>query len=1094
MATKKINTKAPSGLSIARSNLTYTFSWKIADKDYKDGQLLQYRTNGAEWTDVTVGNATTKKSITLISTDYYPTTTVRLKELTFRVRGKRKTYTETHGDETTTYKPDWSDWSTKTLTFGEPEKATLEATLDSSNKTIFSWNIKTTAKDNKPFTNAQWQTIRVKDSKVTDGSTLKWTSSNAGWDTGTGTATDSETVTENSTLLINASYTRWFRVRSRGPRGFSDWRYAKHIYSYPYKAIISSAKATVKNSTTTITVKWTVASNAAHPIDSTTVEYLIATPAASLAVPAGATWTSGISSNDTTGTDAAKFNIGSVIGLDKCLWVRVATQHDSNIIYSSPKLVLCGALTAPTNLSVSADNQTYLATVAATNNSAVPDSRLAILFTKKGWAKPLCLGYIAHGDASATVQCPSWTNNSDISFAVYAFQGSVSRILKNSVYRYAVNANMISDTLDDGGDVPSAPKSVTATVADGKDNEVILTWDWSWKDADSAEISWSQNPDAWESTDPPKTYSISNISAGQWRVSGLQTGVKWYFRVRLAIDSNLTLSYGPYSNAAEVDLSSAPEAPVLLLSQAAAPKNSTITASWGYVSTDSTSQAYAEICKATISGGVVTYGAVVAHCTTAQHIDLKLKGSGWVTGTTYHLCVRVTSNSGRVSDWSEPVPITVADAVSCTITQTSLSSSSVVIDYNPTATPTITSGTADSVEVNAETFAQELSYTPDTYSFSYAHQTGVWTYGGSTIDPDDYGLSITGATTDVDVDVVLTTNPSTVTETLLTGMPLTVTATGAGTGGTTTVVIERAEEYHVIRPDDSMKDGYEGETIAIKSQDGESQIMVKGSELIGALDDGARYRMIVSVQDKFGQSASASVEFLVAWSHQALVPDATVAIEGLIAKITPTAPVGVGQHDVCDIYRLSADRPELIIKDAEWGTAYVDPYPALGETAGHRVVLRTYNGDYITAGNQPAWTDVYTVLDEYSIIIDFDGYQLILPYDITLSNKWNKDFKVTNYLGGSQQGDWNPAVTRTATYNFILMADEDAEIIDGMRALADYSGICHVRTPEGSSYAADVQVNESKEYRLSDKASYTLTVTRVDPEKLDGVTYEEWTS
>jgi hypothetical protein len=54
----------------------------------------------------------------------------------------------------------------------------------------------------------------------------------------------------------------------------------------------------------------------------------------------------------------------------------------------------------------------------------------------------------------------------------------------------------------------------------------------------------------------------------------------------------------------------------------------------------------------------------------------------------------------------------------------------------------------------------------------------------------------------------------------LTALPLTATVTGSGTGGTTTLVIERAEDYHIDRPDEQDFNGFEGETILLFSQTG----------------------------------------------------------------------------------------------------------------------------------------------------------------------------------------------------------------------------------------------------------------------------------
>lgn len=90
------------------------------------------------------------------------------------------------------------------------------------------------------------------------------------------------------------------------------------------------------------------------------------------------------------------------------------------------------------------------------------------------------------------------------------------------------------------------------------------------------------------------------------------------------------------------------------------------------------------------------------------------------------------------------------------------------------------------------------------------------------------------------------------------------------------------------------------------------------------------------------------------------------------------------------------------------------------------------------------------------------------------------------------QGDWNPAVSRTGSMNTVVYAD-DQETIDTMRRLAEHAGICHVRTTDGSSYAADVQVSESWSQQNSHRlVSFSLSITKVDPESYDGMIYNEW--
>ena len=333
----------------------------------------------------------------------------------------------------------------------------------------------------------------------------------------------------------------------------------------------------------------------------------------------------------------------------------------------------------------------------------------------------------------------------------------------------------------------------------------------------------------------------------------------------------------------------------------------------------------------------------------------------------------------------------------------------------------------------------------------------------------------------------------------LTALPLTATVTGAGTGGTTTLVIERAEDYHMDRPDEQDFNGFEGETILLFSQTGEDPITIHREDLIGSLDDGAQYRLVATVQDSLGQSSSARIDFEVHWSHQAVIPEGTAAISGTVAFITPIAPEGFVEGDTCDIYRLSADRPELIVSGGAFGVTYVDPYPAIGEFGGHRIVYRTADGDYITAENEIAWLDITAedgdALNIVYSLIDFEGEQIEFYYDVTHSNTWEKDFKETRYLGGSVTGDWNKAIGRTASLKGSTITIKDQDTMRKFRRLAAYPGICHIRTVDGSSFKCDIQVSEDRRYDSNTiRAEYSLSVTRVDPEELDGLTYAEWIS
>ncbi len=337
-------------------------------------------------------------------------------------------------------------------------------------------------------------------------------------------------------------------------------------------------------------------------------------------------------------------------------------------------------------------------------------------------------------------------------------------------------------------------------------------------------------------------------------------------------------------------------------------------------------------------------------------------------------------------------------------------------------------------------------------------------------------------------DALVTTVTTSLTNGKLTTMPLTFSAAGAGLGGKTIVSIIRDGSYVAGRPDESKSDGFDGETIFTKSYTGNvTNANITVEDLIGKLDEGCDYKLVIVISDNLGQTVTDETRFTVEWNHQPEIPSASVIVDGRVCKITPIAPESAAQTDTCDIYRLSNDKPVLIIKGAAYGETYVDPYPASG--GGYRIVDITANGDYI-GDIYPAWVDYEHGLTFADMIFEADGTEISLSYNITLQSSWKKDFERTVYLNGDTQGDWNPGVTRDSSYTAVILKG-DNEQMKLIRDLAEMSGVCHVRTPEGSSFAANVDVSESGSYD-SLLISYGISVQRIDPEGLDGMTLAEW--
>lgn len=542
---------------------------------------------------------------------------------------------------------------------------------------------------------------------------------------------------------------------------------------------------------------------------------------------------------------------------------------------------------------------------------------------------------------------------------------------------------------------------------------------------------------------------------------------------------------------------------------------------------------------------------------TAQQITFVPSELNLKLGETYNFVLRLTAKSSAVSEWSKSVQLEIAEPLEPPIISASAQfvpetisdvifgdTFSLTNDVSISSEKSYYTLTGAEVDDPAES-ELDLYYEKSNGVYSKTQDTSI--VSGKTYYYIHEEMVIDPVVEDIGSYYELDYTTSTRAVLSLKSLPIVLNVTGAGSSGVTIITIERSGDFFTDKPDESIESGYDEEIVAMLRIQGEGQIAIdRDNGLMGYLDDGASYRLVATIIDENGQTATedhmrASVtsetfsdiksilcirsvekpyvyvsvenetfdseavyyytnEFTVSWAHQPIEPIAVVEIdeEHLAAKITADIPNDYTPEDgdSIDIYRLSVDKPQLIVSNGLVGITYVDPYPAFGEFGGHRVVYKTVNGDYITENKTFSWVDLGAdeddIVETPYTVINFENGSVEVLYNIELSNSWSKDFKETKYLGGHIQGDWVPGVSRTGSIGTVSVITEDQETIKNLRRLADYAGICHVRTRDGSSYAANVNVSEKMNYSSFELAEYTLDITRVDSESLDGMTIDEW--
>jgi len=1097
MATDKTKTPSKSGLSIARKNNNFVLTWTPC-KDCEDQDVKVYVNNECVHTE-DLGASTKKYTYTINRSNFFPnkvTQTVieyvngqgrastkqfegpKLKEVAFRLRQKQKK------KKTSEY----SDQKEFTIKAPNEPKYVLPA-QDSNNNNVFTYSWEKDDDDGDystghvMFTRYRWETCLVPESESAD-----WDLAKSQKITTIDPENHSRSENQNSygnlsadaikqviivekEADITAKKRRYFRVRAIGPRGQSSWRNSSHhLGGYKEVKVPTNSTSYTGTDSTGTSAIINLDLGTGYADDSIQVQYAITTPKvntttdsennvvhSSLALPDGFdSWTTYETYAGTGKKDKITLDVPQQVADNEVLFVRVNRIHDNITTYGSPTLMnnrkknvqsptkddptnvktvnnhVVYSLSSPTLEGVVIAENSHTVTVSVNNTSGITGSFIAVYQSVNNIDK--VIGVISSNQSSGAFP-GEWGEEDDPKFGIQclvADYSPINRAAEGATF-YDVGSNVL---MTSGGIiwqaelVSKAPILKSLTKVDN--STAYISWDWNWSQADSVEISWSDNRLMWQATEDPSTYVLTNTREGERYVTGLSAGT-YYFRLRFIRTTGDTVIYGKYSEIAELQMAEGPTTPTLTLSDEdgiVAPDQE-VTVYWKYQSNDGTSQSFARLGEAQNTSSPWNYTEIDSLWTnTDNFIKLTPSALGWAEGSTHRIGVTLMSESGKSSKegWSEPVMITVANRPSISVTNLSG-----IIPNN-----------------NAN----------EAYDYK------------------------------------------------LVALPITCTVSGFGGEGYCSVTIERTEAFDISRPDDTHTIGHAGETVYAETyysdEEGvtSSEVAVTLDKLIGHLDDGAQYLMRIVITDKYGQTDEAKYPFTVVWNDHAQMPAATITIDQVndIALITPTAQ-SVGTGDYCQIYRMSADKPQLVLDHGTFGTQYVDIYPTYGRFGGYRIVYVTKNGDYKTAGNLLAMTEYSKTgndediqqYDKFMVSIEFDNNVVEFPGNISMNHSWAKDFQTTRYLGGSIQGDWNPGAIRTGTINGTIPVDYEPEAMYGLRLLADYAGICHIRTPEGSNFYGDIQVRDDREEKWTTRISkISLNYTKVDGAEDQLMTYAEW--
>lgn len=292
-----------------------------------------------------------------------------------------------------------------------------------------------------------------------------------------------------------------------------------------------------------------------------------------------------------------------------------------------------------------------------------------------------------------------------------------------------------------------------------------------------------------------------------------------------------------------------------------------------------------------------------------------------------------------------------------------------------------------------------------------------------------------------------------------------------------------------------------GEEVYNKHFDTSEELLVEMTAGNVNLENNIEYTVKVTVSMNSGLSAEATSQFIVGWAEDQYEPDAEISIDqdSLTAYIRPYC---VDDNDnlieglTLSVYRREFDGTftELVTGITNTGYTFItDPHPAL-DYARYRIVAKTDDTGYVSYYDVPGYpigekavviqwgeswsgfdTDNADALDQPA----WSGSMLKLPYNIDVSDEYNIDVSLIEYIGRKRPVSYYGTQQReSGTWN-VEIAKSDTNTLYALRRLAIWMDNVYVREPSGSGYWANISVSFSQKH-LELTIPVTIKVTRVE--------------
>lgn len=663
-----------------------------------------------------------------------------------------------------------------------------------------------------------------------------------------------------------------------------------------------------------------------------------------------------------------------------------------------------------------------------------------------------------------------------------------------SPYSEAESINVPPDAMAQSADVRCGLVSVTPG-ADGKSAEVVIGWD---GDHTGCEVTWSDDPDAWESSEQPSSFEFEwsdQISKSQsWshtstcHVTGLEEGVTYYFKAR-SYYSGDSKAYSGYTSDMAATPYSSPSS-VVLTAPSAVARGEAIEVWWS-VESDMEQKEWH------------------IHEDGCPNVSLA-EGTGSLCRATIPperyegrdaLAIYVEAGCGGGLTRSETASVGIAETPLCEVeapaTLTAQPLAFIAYTNSPQARLLCV---VRSMGVSVPLPGGDASQLPGdvvwTDAVNPAWVQTTWGSAGVTArleaaqsDASDAKDAAQDAFDATDEAAALVAADAELADAQAAWQAL-----SPGDAGYEDALAEyqdafeaRQAAYEAAYATDEGNAlaeavaALEAATAALAAHPSNGEVYTSQVTLpVAEFWDGAGYEVGVKAVEPIGglSSAEAVAAFSVLWAHQAPEPASGIEVVADVSArsvaITLAEPDGWATGDVYDVWRMTPDGYEQVARDLAADAVITDPYAPFGNADLHyRISCRTPDGDF-------AWADFAYDMDVMALRFDWGGDSVELAWNVEGSASASKDFEARSHIDGSVEGYWNPAVKKSYRYSAAAKKGREQEVERALKEMASYPGPVFCRDPRGNAYQCNADLGELSWKYSSATIPISIQTTRVN--------------